>query len=134
MSEEERRPKKNTVSQPVYDPRVHNHMLGTTTEVARNHQHAVVTTSGPAIARNNSHVHRINVLTSFDPKEAESAHWHNFEIVSGPAIELPDDQHTHYYEGRTSVDLGHSHCVSGAMDASPDDYEDDDDDDDCDED
>lgn len=128
MSEEERRPKKNSVTQPVYDPRVHNHMLGTTTEISRNHQHAVVTTSGPAILRGNSHVHRIDVLTSYDPKEAEGAHWHNFDIISGPAVELPDDQHTHYYDGKTSVDLGHCHCVSGSMDSAPDI---DDDDDDC---
>lgn len=127
MNEEERRPKHNQVSEPVYDPRVHNHMLGTTSEVCRNHQHAIVTTSGPAIPRGNSHVHRINVLTSYCPKEAENAHWHNFDIVSDTAVELPDDQHTHYYEGETSVDLRHSHCISGSMDSAPNESDDDDD-------
>lgn len=128
MPEEDRRPKYHHGTQPTYAPTVHNHLFSTTTYVSRNHQHAIIGASGPAIVRGSSHVHRIATLTSYDPPEESKAHWHNVDITSGPAVDLPDDQHTHYFDGETDTSLRHCHCFFGAMNAAS--Y--DDNDDDCD--
>ncbi len=127
MPEEDRRPKYHHGPQPKYNPTVHNHLFSTTSYVARDHQHAIIGTSGPAIPRGNSHVHQLCLLTSFDPPEDARDHWHNVDMMSGPAIMLPDDQHTHYFKGETSTELRHCHCFSGAMDAAPNDEDDEDD-------
>ena len=107
--EEDRKKKKGGPTVPERDSRNHNHTFLAPTDIARNHQHTIVGTTSPAIVSGNSHVHRILVRTSYDPKD-DDAHWHMIDVTTGTAIEVPGDEHTHYFDGETSYDLGHRHC------------------------
>nr|WP_092070319.1 YmaF family protein [Dendrosporobacter quercicolus]NSL48203.1 hypothetical protein [Dendrosporobacter quercicolus DSM 1736]SDM08978.1 YmaF family protein [Dendrosporobacter quercicolus] len=111
MSIEEDRKKKKGASNttPQRDSRNHNHTFLAPTDIARSHQHIIVGTTSPAIETGDSHVHRIYVRTSYDPKD-DDGHWHMVDVTTGAAIEVPGDEHTHYFDGETSYDLGHRHC------------------------
>jgi len=104
---------------PKRDSMNHVHLLITMADVANDHQHVIVGTTGPAMLRGNSHVHAIRIRTSFDPKEGNT-HWHIAEDVTGPAIEGPCGEHTHFFKGETTCDAGHEHCYCGATDTSND--------------
>lgn len=97
----------------------HIHTLITMANVAHDHQHMLTGTTGPAMRKRDTHVHRIWIRTSFDPKNGET-HWHEVNVLTGPALETPDGEHTHFYNGETSRDLGHCHTFSSVVDTSPD--------------
>jgi len=106
----------------------HVHTFITMANVADHHQHILIGTTGPALEKRDSHVHRILIRTSFDPK-TKAPHWHEVNVLTGPSLETPDGQHTHFYAGETSRDLNHCHTFGSVVDASPDtddDCEDDD--------
>lgn len=105
----------------------HVHAFVTMANVAHHHQHMLIGTTGPAMPKRDSHVHRIWIRTSYDPKNGEAAHWHEANILTGPALELPDGEHTHFFDGETSRDLNHCHTFSSVVDSSPDNDEGDDD-------
>lgn len=96
----------------------HDHVFNTMADVAHHHQHLIIGTTSPAIPRNKTHVHRICVRTSFDPK-GNDPHWHQVDIMTGPAFDTPNGEHTHYYCGSTSFDLDHCHSFSSVTDTSP---------------
>ncbi|GBG58306.1 hypothetical protein SPFL3102_02028 [Sporomusaceae bacterium FL31] len=124
--EEDRKKKKGSPTSPERDSRNHNHTFLAMTDVAKCHQHNIVGTTSPAIYADNTHVHKINVRTSYDPKDG-AAHWHLVDVTTGPAIEVPGDEHTHYFFGETSYDVGHRHCFDNITASVPDLDEDDDD-------
>lgn len=95
----------------------HVHMFLTNAEVADGHQHVIVGTTGPEIPSKGSHIHKICLRTSFDPKGCEF-HWHKVNVMTGPTLDTPDGKHTHFYCGETSCDLGHSHAFSSLTDTS----------------
>jgi len=124
-TEEERKHKKGSPVSPGRDSLNHNHAFITMANVADNHQHVIVGTTGPGIYSGNTHVHRICIRTSFDPK-GNTPHWHLVDDMTGPAIEVPGGEHTHYFSGQTSYDDGHRHNFSGVTDSSPENNYDDD--------
>ncbi|MDF2636721.1 MAG: YmaF [Pelosinus sp.] len=97
----------------------HNHAFITIADVARGHQHGILGTTGPAIYSGDSHVHRIFVKTTTDPKGGP-LHWHFVDVTTGPAIDLAGGEHTHQFCGETSVVLGHDHRFNSVTDAAPD--------------
>lgn len=97
----------------------HVHLLLTMANVADEHQHVIVGTTGPAMETEDTHVHVICIRTSFDPK-CDNPHWHIVDEMTGPAIELPGGEHTHFFRGATTYVDGHKHCFSSVTDASPD--------------
>ncbi|MEN6412900.1 MAG: YmaF family protein [Veillonellales bacterium] len=107
---------------------VHVHSYSTQTGVANDHQHVIMSVSGPKITADGSHIHVLKGRTDF-----HIDHWHSYEVESGPAQVQPDGRHCHYFQGVTSVDLNHSHPYSGVtgltFDVGADDRDDDDDDD-----
>ena len=112
MTQDEDRGKK-----PGRDSLNHVHLLITMTDVARDHQHVVVGTTGPAMPSGNSHIHAICLRTSYDPKVG-TPHWHLADEFTGPAVPTPNGEHIHFFCGDTTFDAGHRHCFSGATDAS----------------
>lgn len=100
------------------DPMNHNHTFLTQADAVDGHQHILLGTTSPAIPKKDTHVHNICLRTSFDPKSGP-AHWHDVEIMTGPAFETPDGNHIHYYAGSTSFDLDHCHAFSSVTDTSP---------------
>ncbi|SDF52225.1 YmaF family protein [Sporolituus thermophilus] len=94
---------------------VHVHGYNTLTEVADEHQHAIMGVSAPARLAEGSHIHRVRGRTSFHDN-----HWHWYDVLSGPAVAMPGGQHIHYFTGETSFDDGHTHCFSGVLGLSPD--------------
>lgn len=113
---------------------IHVHTFLTETNVSDDHQHVMLGVSGPAREYGVSHVHRLRGRTSFLAEDDEG-HWHMFDVMTGPAVEMPDGTHTHYYNGTTSYDDGHCHTFADVTGLAPDQgFEDDDDDDDCDDD
>lgn len=116
MNEEERKPKHH--HQPQSDM-LHVHTYLTEVNVADDHQHIILGVSGPAREKGNSHVHRIHGRTSFISEEGECGHWHTQDVMTGPAIEMPDCNHVHYFEGITSKDDDHCHTFSGATGLGP---------------
>lgn len=110
---------------------IHVHTFNTITNVADDHQHIMQAVTGPAREAGNSHVHRVRGRTSFFAGKGDG-HWHWFDVVSGPAIDMPDDTHTHYFEGDTSRDCGHCHSFVAVAGLAPDCDDDTDDDTDCD--
>lgn len=115
MSQEDRTPH----VKPSYDTVKHNHAFISIADVARDHQHGILGTSSPAIYSQDSHVHRIYVKTTSDPKSGP-VHWHVVEETTGPALRLPGNEHTHHFCGETSLDLGHKHRFNSTTDTSPD--------------
>lgn len=88
----------------------HNHEFLSSTAYATDnegavHNHRIAGVTGvPIKYGNNSHVHKVNVLTdTFDD------HFHMINDTTGPAIYLDDEKHIHILEGRTSTDDGHYH-------------------------
>ncbi|MDF2569723.1 MAG: YmaF family protein [Sporomusa sp.] len=104
---------------PAHENTNHNHAFITIADVARDHQHGILGTSGPAIYSDHSHVHRIYVRTTSDPKGGP-IHWHLVDVTTGPAIEVSGDEHTHQFCGETSLVLGHDHCFNSTTDTAPD--------------
>lgn len=118
-------PKGHSYKKPMYKPQDENvrfqhiHVFQTMSDVADCHQHLITGTSGPPISKGRSHVHRICVMTSYDPKGGRS-HWHQVDIMTGPALEVDCcDEHTHSFLGETSFDDGHCHDFCSVTDASP---------------
>jgi hypothetical protein len=97
----------------------HNHIFITMADVSDGHQHVLIGTSGTAIYSGDTHVHRIRIKTSFDPKSG-GGHWHFVDIRTGPAIDVPKGEHTHYFCGQTSQDNGHRHSFRSVIDTAPD--------------
>lgn len=105
---------------------VHVHTYNVLTDISDDHQHAIMSVSAPAREEDDSHIHRLRVRTSY-----VDGHWHWFDVLTDEAEEMPQEMHTHFFEGETSVDEGHSHAVMGITELAPDeDVCDDDDDDD----
>lgn len=110
--------------QPVYKADLeetrleHVHLVQTMADVADDHQHLISGASGPPIPKGRSHVHRICLRTSYDPKGGTS-HWHMVDVMTGPEIEIDCDEHTHAFCGETSFDAGHCHDFCSVTDASP---------------
>lgn len=105
---------------------IHVHTFNTEADVACEHQHIIQTVSGPARDSGNSHVHRVRGRTSFSTEGREEGHWHWFDVVSGPAIDMPGDTHTHFIDGETSYNDGHCHTFSNVAGIAPDMEEDED--------
>lgn len=96
----------------------HVHIFQTLADVAHDHQHLITGISGTPIAKGRSHVHRICVKTSYDPKGGP-AHWHNVDIMTGPAVEIDCcDEHTHTFQGETCEVLCHCHEFCSVTDSS----------------
>ncbi|MEG6584587.1 YmaF family protein [Dendrosporobacter sp. 1207_IL3150] len=111
---------------------LHVHSYNTETDVADEHQHVIMGVSGPMCPQGNSHVHRVRGRTTFFV-DGDEGHWHWYDVMSGPAIAMPDGTHTHYFSGETSVDDGHSHSFADNTALGPNEIieDDEDDDDDC---
>lgn len=107
---------------------IHVHTYLTETDVADGHQHMVMGVSSPARVAGASHVHRLRSRTSFYAEN--TGHWHWVDIMTGPAVALPDGTHVHYFSGNTSTDDGHCHAFNGATGLGPADYVEDECDDD----
>lgn len=130
VNEDDRKSKHHYHQQNCAMPHVHTYLLEA--DVADDHQHIIVGVSGPARERGRTHIHRIHGRTSFISEENGEGHWHTEDIMTGPAIEMPEGTHVHYFEGVTSKDCGHCHSFSGATGLGPstfcpDDEEDEDD-------
>lgn len=110
---------------------IHVHTMMAETEVSDDHQHVLMTVSTPARVAGGSHVHRVRGRTSFFSGDDTDGHWHWFDTVSGPAIAMPNDMHTHYIEGDTSYDDGHCHAFDAVLGLAADMDDSDDDADDC---
>lgn len=94
---------------------IHVHVYNTQVDVADDHQHILLGTSGPADETGRSHVHPICTRTSFT-----DGHWHWVDIMTDRAIGMPEGTHTHYFAGRTSMDDGHCHTFSDVSNLSED--------------
>lgn len=93
----------------------HVHVYNTLTDVADCHQHILTGVSGPADRVGRSHTHSIRTRTSF-----VEGHWHWVDIMTDRALVMPNDTHSHYYAGRTSMNDGHCHNFSDITTLSPD--------------
>ncbi|KYZ77457.1 hypothetical protein AXX12_04925 [Anaerosporomusa subterranea] len=119
-------PEGRPLKQPKKDPHdeeihlEHVHIFQTLADVADDHQHLITGISGTPIAKGRSHVHRLCVITSYDPKEGcVHPHWHNVDIMTGPAVEVGCcDEHTHPFQGNTSEVLCHCHEFCSVTDSS----------------
>jgi len=93
----------------VYRVKNHNHEFVSSTDYAKDedcevHNHRIAGVTGPPIRYDQSHIHRINVLTdTFDD------HFHRISDITGPALYLPDGKHIHLVKGETSRNDGHDH-------------------------
>lgn len=94
---------------------VHVHAYNTLTDSADSHQHVLLGVSGPADRVGRSHVHPIRIRTSF-----VEGHWHWVDIMTDRAVVMPNDTHSHYFAGRTSMSDGHCHNFSEITNLSPD--------------
>lgn len=87
----------------------HNHEFISSTDYAKDddcelHNHRIAGVTGPPIRYNQSHIHRINVLTdTFDD------HFHRVSDITGPALYLQNGKHIHLVKGETSRNNGHVH-------------------------
>lgn len=97
---------------------VHVHVYTTETDVSDDHQHMFLGVTGPARVEGRSHVHQIRTRTSF-AAENSRGHWHWVDIMTDRAVAMPDGSHTHYYEGRTSMNDGHCHNFSDVTGLGP---------------
>lgn len=99
---------------------LHVHTYLTEANVASGHQHTIVGVSAPARIIKESHIHCIRIRTSFlSHDNHECSHWHWVDIMTGPAIELCNDNHMHYFCGTTSTDDGHCHTFDGITGLGP---------------
>ncbi|VBB05259.1 ymaf [Lucifera butyrica] len=96
----------------------HVHTFLTEADVAAEHQHVIVGVTGPARLDMPVHVHRLHVRTSFLAEE-DGGHWHWVDVMTCPPIDLPDGNHTHYFQGTTSYDDNHCHTFSGVTGTGP---------------
>ncbi len=96
----------------------HIHIFQTMADAACEHQHLLTGTSGPPIPKGRSHVHRICVMTSYDPQDG-TTHWHQVDVMTGTALGINCDKHTHAFQGETSYNVGHRHEFCSVLDASP---------------
>jgi|GEM_PF-1565105 len=94
---------------------VHVHAYNTLTDIADEHQHVLLGVSGPADIVGRSHVHSIRIRTTF-----VEGHWHWVDIMTDRALAMPDDTHSHYFAGRTSMNDDHCHNFSDITNLSPD--------------
>lgn len=116
MSDESQRQEYYSVT-PSYDATEHNHAFITIADVACDHQHGILGTTGPAIEKGKSHFHCIQVLTTSDPK-CGPIHWHLVNVMTGLEIEVAGGEHTHQFCGETSCVLGHTHRFNSTTDTS----------------
>lgn len=119
VSEEGRKPKHHHHHHDEYETMPHVHTYITEVDVADEHQHIVMGVSGPAKEKGRSHVHRIHGRTSYISEEGEGGHWHSEDVMTGPAIDMPEGNHVHYFEGMTSEDDRHCHSFAGATGLGP---------------
>ncbi|WP_371368060.1 hypothetical protein SRRS_17680 [Sporomusa rhizae] len=121
INEEDRKPHHHHHHhhQPNHETMPHVHTYLTEADVADCHQHIILGVSGPARESGRNHCHRIHGRTSFISEEDEGGHWHTYDVMTGPAIEMPDGNHVHYFAGVTSKDDGHCHSFSGATGLGP---------------
>lgn len=124
ITEEDRKPNHHHHHNHHHDSMPHVHTYITEVDVADEHQHVIMGVSGPAKEKGRSHVHRIHGRTSFISEEGEGGHWHTQDVMTGPAIEMPEGTHVHYFEGMTSEDDGHCHSYAGATGLGPCEYPD----------
>ncbi|MBP2638081.1 MAG: YmaF family protein [Firmicutes bacterium] len=117
VSEEDRKHKHHHHDEYEIMPHVHTYL--TEVDVADEHQHIIMGVSGPAKEKGRSHVHRIHGRTSFISEEDEGGHWHIDDVMTGPAIEMPEGHHVHFFEGMTSEEDGHCHSFSGVTGLGP---------------
>ncbi|WP_026486528.1 YmaF family protein [Caldanaerobius polysaccharolyticus] len=87
----------------------HNHeFLGSTKlaaeEEEEEHNHRFAGVTSQVIPKGSSHVHAILVSTDF-----YEDHHHEIGVITGPAIDVGDDKHVHFVEGKTTVDNNHFH-------------------------
>ena len=94
---------------------VHVHLYQTITLTDGGHNHNMLGISAPARNTNGSHVHRLRGRTSF-----VDGHWHAYDVLTGPAMQMPDGTHSHYYAGVTSEVERHVHTFSGTTNVAPD--------------
>lgn len=116
-NEEERKVKQPYHNQNCAMPHVHTYLLEA--DVADDHQHIIMGVSGPARERGKTHVHRIHGRASFISEEGGEGHWHTQDTMTGPAIEMPEGTHVHYFDDMTSKDCGHCHSFSGVTGLGP---------------
>ena len=119
VSEEDRKNKHHHHHHDEYETMPHVHTYLTEVDVADEHQHIIMGISGPAKEKGRSHVHRIHGRTSFISEEDEGGHWHSDDVMTGPAIDMPEGTHVHYFEGMTSEDDGHCHSFAGVTGLGP---------------
>lgn len=103
---------------PSSKAQTHTHEFTASTEFELNgrfrHNHRFAGVTGEAIPEGRSHIHKINVNTSFNIN-----HYHEVIVKTGPAIIInpkdpPDEQlHTHYIEDYTTVNgaIPHDHLI-----------------------
>jgi len=81
----------------------HVHSYYSNTSSLNGHTHCLSGTTSYAYLAGNSHVHHYLGTTTYD------GHVHKYEGTTGPAVALPDGDHTHQYYGFTSIDDKHAH-------------------------
>ena len=95
-----------------YDKQKHVHEIvgSTAVEMECNecHNHRFCTVSDEAEKVGNSHVHEVKFRTAFSDK-----HYHEFCGKSGPAIEIANGKHVHFFDAITDVSDGHRHRFQG---------------------
>lgn len=79
------------------------------------HNHRVACISGPAVGRENDHVHKIETRTDFF-----NDHFHHIEVCSGPPIKVCENRHIHFVYAVTSCNDGHRHkLILGTLIENP---------------
>lgn len=53
-------------------------------------------------------------MTSFN-----EGHFHYYDALSGPAVGLPNGEHTHHVSLTTSFNEGHDHRITGYVEVTP---------------
>ncbi|WP_371380708.1 YmaF family protein [Sporomusa aerivorans] len=117
VQEEDRKHKHHPGYNDEMMPHVHTYL--TEVDVADDHQHVIMGVSGPAREKGRSHCHRIHGRTTFICEEGELGHWHTQDVMTGPAIEMPEGFHVHFFEGMTSEEDNHCHSFAGATGLGP---------------
>lgn len=67
------------------------------------HNHRFAGVSCEPIEKNNSHVHRLITKTDFFD------HYHEIDVLTGPAIHVGDGRHVHFVYAVTECKDGHKH-------------------------
>lgn len=73
------------------------------------HSHRFAGMSSEMIPVKGNHIHKIKVHTDY-----VNGHFHDIEILSGPAIQVGGEKHVHFISGWTTDAEGHSHIFAFA--------------------